>query len=87
MITFGIVVQTSTTDILPPKPGRSIVGIQNLDGSNEIHVKFGTEDATALNAIRVGPGEFFEVRPGKPFGDPVKAIAISGAVNIVVNSD
>jgi len=87
MNTFGIQVQTSSTDILPPKPGRTRVGVQNLDPTNEMHVMIGTEDATALNAIRVGPGEFYEVVPGKSFGEPVKGIAISGAVNVVVSHD
>jgi hypothetical protein len=74
-------VQTSTGELAAAK-NRGYIGIQNLDGSNPIHIHFGTEDATALNGVKVGAGEFYELRLSNN-NTAIQAIAITGAVNIV----
>ena len=83
VVSKGAQVQVASTEILPAKNTGSYRGIQNLDGTNSIHVCFGGAAATSLNGIRIGPGEFLDVSVlGN--GSPINAIAIGGIVNIVI---
>jgi len=72
-----------------PKNSRDYVGIQNLDGSNDIFIGFGGAVVTAgasANGVRIGPGEFFELKvPGN--GSQIRGIAANAPVNIVFLSD
>lgn len=81
-------VNVGTSDQLVKKAAvsRSYIGVQNLDAANAVHIAFGGQPATALNGIRIGPGEYFDTHA--PFnGSVVRGIAITSAVNIVFVSD
>ena len=65
---------------------RAYVGVQNLDAANSVHIALGGQTATALNGIRIGPGEYFDTHA--PFnGSEIRGIAIDGAVDIIFVSD
>jgi len=61
---------------------RSYIGVQNLDASNDVHIKLGQGAATITNAVRVGPGEFFELKVDNNASE-IRGISVTGAVNIV----
>jgi len=61
-------------------------GVQNLDATNAVHITLGGNAATALNGVRVGPGEFFEWKSPNNRSE-VRGIAITALVNIVFLRD
>jgi len=86
VIHVAATIQTSSGVTLDAKPGRQFIACQNLDASNEIHLHFGQDDATASNGVRVGPGEYVEFN-GQDYSNPLHTIAISGAVAEVIGHD
>jgi len=85
MAVYSSGVSVATTDTLVDSAvnSRNYVGIQNLDAANDVHIAFGGQAATALNGIRIGPGEFLDILA--PFnGTEIRGIAITGAVNIIL---
>ena len=81
VITRAKTVATSDGQIAIAK-NRSYIGIQNLNASNDVHIGLGSEPVTALSGVRVGPGEFFELR-AKNNSSEIRGISITGNVNIV----
>jgi len=81
VISSAKTVNTSEGQIAIAK-NRSYLGFQNLDGSNDFHVHLGSDAATTLNGVRVGPGEFFELKVDDNNAE-IRGISITGAVNIV----
>jgi len=85
--TDGATINTSSAFLIQMKNGAKFLSIQNLDASNEVHIRFGQEDSTATDGIRVGPAEYMEMKIESLSGSAVQAIAISGAVAVVVTHD
>jgi len=82
----GISVLVTDTLVKAAANSRSYVGVQNLDAANDVHITFGGQAATALNGIRIGPGEFYD--SVAPFnGTEIRGIAITGTVAIVLIAD
>ncbi len=56
--------QTTTTQALPGRTGRTYVGVQNHDGSNPIVATLGGADAilSPPNGVRILAGEFLELQ-------------------------
>ena len=86
LVSEAINVGTSDQLVKKAANSRAYVGIQNLGSANDVHIAFGGQAATALNGIRIGPGEYFDTHA--PFnGSEVRGIAITAAVDIVFVSD
>ena len=86
VVSEGKQVGTGSTVISGAKTTGGYRAIQNLDGSNDLHVSFGGADATTLNGVRVGPGEYLDITVSGN-GSPINGIAPGGAVNIVYLHD
>jgi hypothetical protein len=82
----GGTVATTDTLVKSAANSRGYVGIQNLDAANDVHIAFGGQAATALNGIRIGPGEFYDIL-AEFNGVEIRGIAITAAVNIVIVAD
>jgi len=85
--TDGATINTSSALLIQLKNGTSFFSVQNLDASNEVHIRFGQEDSTAADGIRVGPAEYLEKKTASLSASAVQAISISGAVAVVVTHD
>jgi len=86
IVSSQISIAITDTLIQGPKTTRGYVGIQNLDAANTVYVSFGRGTATAANGIRIGPGEYLEIRvPG--MGSSLRGIAVGGVCTIVLLSD
>lgn len=85
--TDGVTINTSSALLIQLKHGARFFSLQNLDASNEVHIRFGQEDSSATEGIRVGPAEYMEERTESLSGTAVQALSISGAVNAVITHD
>ena len=75
-------VGTTSATLIGSNSSRRALQIQNLDATDDVHIRFGTAAATT-DDIRIGPGETYELPAACAFTGAVTAIASAGTPNVI----
>ncbi len=76
-------VVASTTQVIAAAPKRKYLRVQNDDGALTVWIKVGA-DAVLNQGIKLGPGEYYEMRQDKNNVDPSVVNGIASAAGPAV---